>query len=270
MFDDIDRMSEEELEEEMQKILSELEPNPEEGEWELPEELHDKVMAEIRRREDEKARTQLSDEDRELLRYGRIYKRQMKHRKYWVLAAVLVMVLAVGMTSVGGPERFVQMMTRGLSGRAQTIVDSDDGDVSDTEGWTEEEAYTKIEEKFGFYPVKLNYLPDGVVFEEMELWEEIQEARLLYVKNDRIHIQFQIKADNRTGSQGFDIEDPIIESYAAEYFNTDFEITKYKVKESGEIRWRAAFVHDDVGYNLVVSDVDRLEFETILECLVLL
>ena len=70
MFDDIDKMSEEELEKEMQEILAELEAHPESVNWEPPKDMHEKVMKEIRRREDEKARAQLSKEDQELLQYG--------------------------------------------------------------------------------------------------------------------------------------------------------------------------------------------------------
>lgn len=269
MYKDVDNMSKEELEKEMEQILAELELDPEEETWEPPKELHDKVMEEIRRREDEKARTQLSDEDKELLRYGRMYKKQLKHRKYWVLAAVLVMVLAVGMTSVGGPERLVQMMTRGLSGRSQNVINSDDGSIIEAVNLSEEQAYEEIEEKFGFYPIRLDYLPAGIVFEELQIWEEIQEARFLYVQEDRIRAQFHIKADNRTSSQGFDVEDQELKSYAAIYFDTEIEITKYKVKETGELRWRAAFVYQDVGYNLLVTDVTQAEFEAMLESLVL-
>ena len=69
MFDDIDKMSEEELEKEMQEILAELEAYPESMNWEPPKDMHEKVMKEIRRREDEKARAQLSKEDQELLQY---------------------------------------------------------------------------------------------------------------------------------------------------------------------------------------------------------
>ena len=91
MFDDIDKMSEEELEKEMQEILAELEAHPESVNWEPPKDMHEKVMKEIRRREDEKARAQLSREDQELLQYGKI----LAARSYiaWPLFSIVMFCL---------------------------------------------------------------------------------------------------------------------------------------------------------------------------------
>lgn len=270
MWKDIDRMSEEEREEEMRKILAQIDAEPDSVNWEPPKDLHDKVLAEIRKREDEKIREQLSEEDRELLRYGQIYKRQLKHQKYWVFVAVLVMTLAVGMTSIGGPERLVQMMTRGLSGREQALIDTDDGSVSDTEGWSEEEAYEEIEEKYGLYPVKLIYLPEGVAFREALLWDEVQGIQLLYEKNEKLSIEYFIRPNYQVGSVAVDMEDESLMKYDFKQGNVLIEVEQYRVKENGEIRWEASFVHNKTYYLIVAHDsLQQVEFEQILSSLMI-
>lgn len=270
MFDDIDKMSKEELEKEMQEILAELEAHPESVNWEPPKDMHDKVMQEIRRREDEKARAQLSKEDQELLKYGKIYKRQLKHRKYWVLAAVLVMALAVGMTSVGGPERLVQMMTRGALGREHGVVNANDGSISETKGWSEEEAYSEIEQLYGFRPVKLDYLPEGVFFSEMHLWDDVQGVQLLYEKNETLCIEYFIRPNHVVGSIGVDIEDRLVKTYSISNGDVEIEIKQYQVEKNDEIRWIASFMQEKTHYEIVAhQNMDQTEFEMILKSLML-
>ena len=270
MFDDIDKMSEEELEKEMQEILAELEAHPESVNWEPPKDMHEKVMRESRRREDEKARAQLSKEDQELLQYGKIYKRQLKHRKYWVLAAVMIMALAVGMTSVGGPERLVQMMTRGLSGREQGMINNNDGSVSETSGWSEEEAFAEIEKQFGIYPVRLDYLPEGVIFEEMKVVDDTQGVYLYYARKDKLAVEMFIHPNHVVGSVGVDIEDVLLNGYTLVNGEVEIEVKQYQVPSNREIRWIASFMQEKTYYEIVAHhNIEQAEFEEILESLIL-
>ena len=186
IYDELDQMSEEELDREMEKILAEVDADEGLANVEVPKGLFEAVSKEIQQTENQKARDNLSEEDKELLYYGKLYKRQMKKRKYFVLAAILILSLAVGITSMGGPRKLLQKVPGTLSGREQEMVDANDGSISNTTGWTEEEAYAEIEKKFGFYPVKFHYLPENVGFEEMQIYDEIQGVQLLYSKNDEI------------------------------------------------------------------------------------
>lgn len=270
MFDKIDNMSKEELEKEMQEILAELEQHPESVNWEPPKDMHEKVMKEIRKREDERARAQLSKEDQELLQYGKIYKRQLKHRKYWVLAAALVLALAVGMTSIGGPERIVQMLTRDVWDREQSVVNNDDGSVVQVEEWSEEEAFEKIEEMYGFYPVRMDYLPEGVRFEVLQMVSETEGIQLLYAKDNKLSVEMFIHPNHIVGSVGGDIEDVLLGEYIIQNDETEIEVEKYRVLENGEIRWKASFMQDKTYYEIIAHhDMEQEEFETILRSLVL-
>ena len=203
IFDELDQMSEEELNREMEKILAEVEADEEVANVEAPKELYYAVSKGIEEIENARARERLSDEDKELLQYGRLYKKQLKYRKYGVLVAALILALSMGITSMGGPRRLMQRMTGWLSGREQEMVDSNDGSISNTSGWTEEEAYDEIEEKFGIRPVQLYHLPEGVMFEEFQIGDEIQGAQLFYTKDEKLSIRMHIQMGYRIGSYDF-------------------------------------------------------------------
>lgn len=86
------------------------------------------------------AYAELSEEDQEALRLGReMLKNQSEERKIYTmrrkkrnirrivaLAAVLILVMAVGMTSFGGPERMLQFMKSSVGGRKVSKVNSSD------------------------------------------------------------------------------------------------------------------------------------------------
>lgn len=88
------------------------------------------------REEREEAINHLSEEDREALELGRkmlkagigqndpeepsgkkVRRKKKPLKMYLALAAVIVCVLAMGITSMGGPERIVRMMTQNVGDR---------------------------------------------------------------------------------------------------------------------------------------------------------
>ena len=117
IFDEVGMMSEEELNREMEMILAEVDADEEVADAEPPKELYDAVSRDIQEIQNQRAREQLSEEDKQLLQYGKLYKRQKKVRKYYVLAAVLILTLAMGMTSVGGPRKMFEKISFALFGR---------------------------------------------------------------------------------------------------------------------------------------------------------
>ena len=264
IFDELDNMSEEELTAEMNSIMEEVKADPDVANVKVPEDLHDKIFSEIREIEEREARARLSEEDKRLLEYGRRYKRQLKFRKYWILAAAFVLMFAMGITSVGGPQRFLNRVVDKLSGRNQEVVDSNSGIVI-TDGWDEEQAYEAVEEKFGFYPVRLDYLPEGVVFEGAEIGEKTTGAKLFYGQGERLCIELYIRPNYNDGSIGVDVEDVLIQEYKKERENISFSIAEYLVKKNGESRWKVSFEEKDTYYLIIVHDVKQSQLEEILE-----
>ena len=123
--------------------LNDNEEIPNELKIRMKNALDQKIREREKRSEDMKrtdAYAKLSEEDQEALRIGReMMKNQSEEKKIYTmrrkkrnirrvvaLAAVLILVMAVGMTSIGGPERMLQFMKSSVGGRQVSKVNSRD------------------------------------------------------------------------------------------------------------------------------------------------
>lgn len=254
----------EKLDEDVALFMKNVNSDPSLQNVTAPPEMRERVFEAIREAEAEKARESLCDEDKELLRLGRVYKRKRKSRKYFVLAAVLVMVLAFGITSSGGSEMLFEKITWMMGGRKQTNIDSDSENVRPTTDVSEEEAYAKIEETFGFRPVKLDYRPEGVEFQEVSMGDEIQGIHIVYGEKDAARIIYWLCPKYRDGSQGKDVEDELLDEYEIELSRTIVKVEKYLI-EDDTVRWRVMFEYQGVSYSMILFDISEQEVEVIIQ-----
>lgn len=250
-MDDSKKKSIEEIELFMQEVYS----DPDVANAEPPAELHDKVFAEIHARE-------LAKREQEVIHLEKVYRKRLRFQKYVAVAAVMVLVLAFGVTSMGGPNRVYEMMKSTLTGREQVTIDSNN--ISETADMSEEEAYQKIEETFGFTPVGLLYLPEDVVFMEAELYEEIQSINIVYGKKDDAKIVYLIRPNYRDSSHGKDIEDDFVEEYIEENESAIIYVRKYLV-DGKEERWSVQFEYKGVLYTMTIMDSSKGEVEKIIK-----
>lgn len=270
---------EEMLKEEFDRIAREEEAFRED-EVSMPEGAQENIYAviqeKIREKEQEKENeylySQLSEDDMKALELGRkimeeeaegerrvkVARKKRRVRLYVALAAALVLTMAAGVTSMGGPERIIQMMKRAVGDREVTQIDSDDN--LKTKG-SEEEAYQKIKEVFGVDPVRI--MSKNAKFESMEIDEEFQTAELFYrYKEERIiHL---INASYEKESLGIDMEDQINDKYSKEVQGREIEITEYKVPESGNPRFLAHYRDKGLEYFLI-GTMEKGDFENIVD-----
>lgn len=277
-----------EIEEEVNELLEKVREDEEVMNTPLPDGLEKNIKKRIRAIEVEKMehaideelakadeladvvefpREAMSAEDEEWIRLGKIYKKKQKSRKYFVAAAVAIFVLALGVTSIGGPEKVFEKVNWMLAGREQTNVDSDDDDVIQLENVEEEEVYQQIEDKFGFVPVRMYVLPDNVGFLEANIGEEIQGATILYGKEDKVRMTYVMRPNYRTGSFSKDIEDELLEEYIEETEYTDIYIRKYQLESDVE-RWAVQFEYKNVSYSMLIMDTNQKEVEKIVKNLI--
>ena len=236
--------------------------------------LDQKIREREMRSEDMKrtdAYAELSEEDREALRLGReMLKNQSEEKKIYTirrkkrnirrivaLAAVLILVMAVGMTSIGGPERMLQFMKSSVGGRKVSQVDS-----SDKNKIIEEEDEEKVGEEFGIDPVRLWWYPEDMKFVIMELDTDIQVAELDYVCNGE-RTEFMISASYGEVSLGADNEDEITDHYFVKE-NIPIEVTEYKTPETETNRYKAEFKYNNLYYCLT-GTMTKGEIENILK-----
>lgn len=233
--------------------------------------------------EREEAINHLSEEDREALEMGRkmlkagigqkdpeepsgkkVRRKKKPLKMYLALAAVIVCALAMGITSMGGPERIVRMMTQDVGDREVDQVDSNHTDKENKviEGEDEEKAYQEIRNNFGTDVVKIFICLPEMYFNSMELDKDKQMADMYYYYNNKT-IAYCINVPYRDGSWGIDFEDPIDQEYSEEIHGCRIKITKYKPNQKGLPRWDARFEYNNIEY-LLTGTMKQQEFEKIL------
>lgn len=225
----------------------------------------EKVMAAIHEIEielqarEEKARLA---EEQELIRLGRRYKRSLHRRKYVLLAAVLVLALSFSINCFGSVDRMFHELNLKIFNREREVADTDG--VKVLENITEEEAFAEIEEIYGFYPVRLGYLPEGTEFFEMNTLQEVPKITILYGTENSIQIKYDILANYRESSTAKDIEDSLQNTHQILYGEKTIEIKEYLVN-GVEIRWLVQFEHEDFYYWIYIMDVESEEMKKIVE-----
>lgn len=259
--------------------LNDNEEIPNELKIRMKNALDQKIREREKRSEDMKrtdAYAKLSEEDREALRLGQeMLKNQSEEKKIYTirrkkrnirrivaLAAVLILVMAVGMTSFGGPERMLQFMKSSVGGRKVSQVDSSDKNKI-IEEEDEEKAYEKIEKEFGIAPVRLWWYPENMEFENMILDTDIQVAEVDYLYKDK-KIEYFVSASYGEVSWGYDNEDKKIDYYCEQVKSTDIEVTEYETPETERNRYVAEFEYKKLHYCLS-GELTKEEIENILK-----
>lgn len=249
--------------EEIDGILEEMNRDPDMRDLVAPEEMHDQLFAQIREKEAEKAR--LSDDEKELIRLGKVYKKRRKWNKYIVLVAAVVCALAIGVTSMGGPSKVIEKVQGMLEGREQIHTDTEDNRTKEVITISEVEAYQQIEDEFGFLPVKLYYLPEGIKFEEIIITESAQNIYLNFIGNNQETIIYFIYPNYRTGSLGQDVEDTLIDEYDKLIEDVTISVKEYLIEENQTNRYMISYEHQNVYYVLEINNIEETEVEKIVE-----
>lgn len=259
--------------------LNDNEEIPDELKLRMKNALDQKIREREKRSEDMKrtdAYAKLSEEDQEALRLGReMLKNQSEEKKIYTmhrekrnirrivaLAAVLILVMAVGMTSIGGPERMLQFVKSSVGGRQVSKVNSSDKNKI-IEEEDEELAYEDAEKEFGIGVVRILGKLDGMQFDKMTLDRDLQVAELSYDYKDG-KIQFIISAAYGETAWGSDNEDIVIDNYFIKRKETTIEVKKYKMVEKSKDRFAAEFEYKDIHY-CITGTINEIEIKKIID-----
>ena len=231
-----------------------------------------KLQNRIDEYEKEKICAGLSEKDREALLLGRKLleersaSKKSGRKKRWKIyaasAAAVLLVLTVGITSIGGAERVASGMELIIGDRKTVRVDSDKGNKI-LEDYAEREVYHKIKDTFEIEPVKLIKLEKGMKFLQMDLDENLQVAEMLYQYNEK-NFLYVVSAGYYNSSFGFDTDDKIIHKDIVEVDGNDIELIEYQVKQTGTIKCSAHFTYQKLEYFLT-GKLEIEEFKKILK-----
>lgn len=295
-MDSIENLSEEELKQEADSVREMIEQTPELQDVKVPEEVHQRLAERIRKyEEEEKALEGLSERDKEALRLGReiqrkneenkmlaawqnvedaasanrmgspkIYYRPKKKKVLFMLAAVLVVVLGMGLTSVGRKNIIVNVFQKTFGSGDKTYINT--GNIVSAGEMTEDEAYAEIEKMLGTKIVHVMERPENMKFLEMQLDQELQEATLYYQLNKKI-FSYCIVAKYSESSSGINISDVLIREYSVSLPETDVLISEYQIMDTSELEYLAKFQYKDNTYFLQ-GVMEQKEFEKIIKNLI--
>lgn len=234
--------------------------------------------------EREEAINHLSEEDREALELGRkmlkagigqndpeepsgkkVRRKKKPLKMYLALAAVIVCVLAMGITSMGGPERIVRMMTQNVGDREveYTVKGEKVKTIENEDG---EKAYQEIRDNFDTEVVKIFICLPEMHFDSMELDKDKQMADMYYYYNNKT-IAYCINLPYRENSLGVDFEDPIEKKYTKKIHNCKVDVTMYKIDKNKEFGCAAEFRYNGIDY-LLTGTMKQQEFDKILKNLI--
>lgn len=273
--DDLEQVIKEDLYREAESIQREVNASEiEEVSSTLKNDIRSKLQERIDAYEEEQAYAGLSEKDREALKLGcklqeersavKEARRKRRWKMYAATAAAAVLVLTVGMTSMGGAEKLASVIEQVVGGRKVVKVNSDEGNkVSENED--EKKAYQEIKDTFGVTPVKLTNQRKGIKFIRMNLDENLQIAEMMYQSNEE-NLLYIISAGYYDSSFGFDAEDEIIGKEIIEIEGNDIELTVYQVKGTNTIKCSAHFTYQKLEY-FMTGKIDKAEFELILKTL---
>lgn len=231
--------------------------------------------------EREEAINHLSEEDREALELGRkmlkagigqkdpeepsgkkVRRKKRPLKMYLALAAVIVCVLAMGITSMGGPERIVRMVRQNV-GEREVEKSNMSHKIKMIEGEDEEKAYQEIGDVFNTDIVKIFVCLPGMSFDSVEFYKDKQMAELFYLYNKKT-IVYCINAPYREESWGIDFEDTVEEEYFENINGCRVKVAEYKIDKEDLPKWVAKFEYNNIEY-MLTGTMEKKDFEKILK-----
>lgn len=237
-------------------------------------------QAEKDAKEREEAISHLSEEDREALELGRkmlkagigqddpgepsgkkVRRKKKSLKMYLALAAVIVCVLAMGITSMGGPERIVRMMTQDVGDREVEYTVKGEK-VKTIENEDEEKAYQEIRDTFNTDIVKVIICLSDMTFDSMNLEKDKQVAEMYYNYEGKT-IAYIINAPYRENSLGIDFEDSVEKEYTKKNNGCEIKITIYKIDGEKIPGCVAEFKYNNIDY-LLSGTMKQQDFEKII------
>lgn len=230
--------------------------------------------------EREEAINHLSEEDREALELGRkmlkaeigqkdpeepsgkkVRRKKKPLKMYLALAAVIVCVLAMGITSMGGPERIVRMMTQNVGDREVEYTVKGEK-VNTIENEDEEKAYQEIRDTFNTDIVKVIICLSDMTFDSMNLEKDKQVAEMYYNYEGKT-IAYIINVPYRENSLGIDFEDSVEKEYTKKINGCEIKITIYKIDGEKIPGCVAKFKYNNIEY-LLSGTMKQQDFEKII------
>ncbi len=195
-----------------------------------------------------------------------VYRRKQKKKTLLVaLVAILVLVMGMSMTGIGS-KSYLKILLERFAGEDENpmkILNVEDMDTMDSDIGGQMTEYREIEEELGIYAVRINERPDGMELLEVQIEENLRQARLIYQYNNEI-IRYTIYLDDMESSWGEVETDKEIEEYIITVNDIDITVREYSVENYETYRRVAEFGYKGVHYQLK-GIMEKEDFEKIFK-----
>lgn len=196
-----------------------------------------------------------------------VRRRKKKHRLFFALAAVLILVCGSVMTGTGSKSYWKVLWDRIAGDESANLINVENMDAQETEDIDEIQIFNEIHRKLGIYTVRFGYMPVDMFLQDFEIDEEQNNAVLFYTYNDNI-IKYSMYMNDDDSSQGQIEPDELIRAYQIDTVDDITVIVKeYAVKDSEDSRYIAEFEYMDAQYE-IKGVMEREEFEEIIKNLI--
>lgn len=238
---------------------------------------------------------QLSEEDREALKLGKELQRQRKldasskesqrkksrrtksggWKKNIVSAAAgigIVIAVTSGFTiaSVGGPKQALKIAREMFGERTRITVNGITEEKRNESGMNEmdaeEQAYQQVKDELGFDPVRLGYLPEGMVFEDIAIDKNSQEVYMHYYK-EKEDLTFIMQKRYIAGKTAIDIEDQMVSQQYISIEKGNVLLTEYQIKDINSKTISAEFEYNQTWY-CIYGQIGNDEMKKVINNLV--
>ena len=228
----------------------------------LPEEYQDALRAGMELKKQESAIDGKGETDgEEAGENTRRVRKKKSLRVYVALAAVMIMVLAVSISSVGDGRSLMRTI-KSMVGEREVVKVNSGEDNKVIEAESEEEAYQVIKSDLGLKPVMTGIWPPETRFVRAEIEKDIKVAELYYEYNNE-NIVYIINGDQAKNSIGISIEDKILDEYVINVQGVSIDVKECEIIKTKMKRYYASFSYRDTKYFLS-GVMKRREFEDIL------
>lgn len=193
-----------------------------------------------------------------------VHRSRKKRRLFLALAAVLILVCGSVITGTGSKSYWKVLWERVAGDEEANIVNVEDMDAEETDDWDEVQVFNEIHKELGIYPVRLGYMPNGMVFTRHELEKEQRRAILFYKYNGQI-IRYSMYMNDTDSSYGRTELDTLIDEYKIETEeDIAIDIKQYTVANYEQNRFVAEFEYRDAQYQLI-GTMEKNEFDKIIK-----
>lgn len=229
----------------------------------LPEEYQDALRAGMELKKQESAIGQKDETDgEEAGKNTRRVRKKKSLRVYVALAAVMIMALAVSISSVGDGRSLMKTIKSMVGEREEVKVNSgEDNKVIEAE--SEEEAYQKIRGVLEIKPVQIMDIPEGATFKKAVIERDLKVAEIYYQYQED-NITYVVNGDQAKNSIGVSVEDEVVEDYTLEVNGIVIYVKECKIPSTKQKRYYASFDYKETKYFLS-GMMEREEFEKILK-----